>query len=658
MAVFLERGRHGGWFEPPAATGNVFTDIGPDSYAASFIEHLAGDRITSGCGQNRFCPDRTVTRDQMAVFLLRSKYGSSYTPPAPSGVFNDVPVEYWAAGWIEQLAVEGITGGCGNNNFCPNDSVTRDQMAVFLVRTFELEVDNTAVLTELGLAKSSLDQAFLLNTLEYTANVGYLASQVSVIATSHPEALNIQVNGVWTVSGVPSEPVKLNEGDNQITVTVHGRSGATRDYTISVTRQSASEFAQLAYVKGENTSSHELLGSSVAIDHDTLAVGAPFSNSSGAVLVFVRNEDGVWSQQGYLQASNGALDDRFGTSVSISGDRIAVGAPRVDVAGSNSGAAYLFVRDDSGVWQEEQFIRSGKYLNNQDDYFGHSVSLDSDTLVVGAPYDDGLGTDAGLVYIFHRDVAGFWQQKTAVGAHIGSGGNNLGFSVSLSGDTLAVGVPGDDSNATGINGDKYDESLANSGAVYLYSRTDGVWNGFVSGYIKPSFQLPSSRFGYSVSLSGSQLAVGAPYSFSQSGAALVFENTGGVWSQSAFLTASNPDEFDNFGISVSVDDGNVVIGAAGEDSSAVGVSGDQSNGWAVNSGAVYVFLRSDIGEWNQSKYLKASNTDSNDNFGSSVALSFDTIAVGAINEDSSASGINDTNSDNNARDAGAVYVFR
>jgi hypothetical protein len=161
-----------------------------------------------------------------------------------------------------------------------------------------------------------------------------------------------------------------------------------------------------------------------------------------------------------------------------------------------------------------------------------------------------------------------------------------------------------------------------------------------------------------VSLSGSQLAVGAPYSFSQSGAALVFENTGGVWSQSAFLTASNPDEFDNFGISVSVDDGNVVIGAAGEDSSAVGVSGDQSNGWAVNSGAVYVFLRSDIGEWNQSKYLKASNTDSNDNFGSSVALSFDTIAVGAINEDSSASGINDTNSDNNARDAGAVYVFR
>jgi hypothetical protein len=341
MAVFLERGRHGGWFEPPAATGNVFTDIGPDSYAASFIEHLAGDRITSGCGQNRFCPDRTVTRDQMAVFLLRSKYGSSYTPPAPSGVFNDVPVEYWAAGWIEQLAVEGITGGCGNNNFCPNDSVTRDQMAVFLVRTFELEVDNTAVLTELGLAKSSLDQAFLLNTLEYTANVGYLASQVSVIATSHPEALNIQVNGVWTVSGVPSEPVKLNEGDNQITVTVHGRSGATRDYTISVTRQSASEFAQLAYVKGENTSSHELLGSSVAIDHDTLAVGAPFSNSSGAVLVFVRNEDGVWSQQGYLQASNGALDDRFGTSVSISGDRIAVGAPRVDVAGSNSGAVTI-----------------------------------------------------------------------------------------------------------------------------------------------------------------------------------------------------------------------------------------------------------------------------------------------------------------------------
>jgi hypothetical protein len=74
----------------------------------------------------------------MAVFLLRSKHTSSYTPPAATGVFADVNSGYWAAAWIEQLAEEGITSGCGSGNYCPTTVVTRDQMAVFLVRTFGL----------------------------------------------------------------------------------------------------------------------------------------------------------------------------------------------------------------------------------------------------------------------------------------------------------------------------------------------------------------------------------------------------------------------------------------------------------------------------------------------------------------------------------------
>jgi len=138
MAVFLERGMNGSGFSPPAASGNVFLDVGVEDFAASFIEQLASDGITAGCGGNNYCPDTEVTRDQMAVFLLRAKYGSSYSPPAATGVFGDVPLNYWAVHWIEQLAAEGITAGCGGGNYCPEGPVTRDQMAVFLVRTFGL----------------------------------------------------------------------------------------------------------------------------------------------------------------------------------------------------------------------------------------------------------------------------------------------------------------------------------------------------------------------------------------------------------------------------------------------------------------------------------------------------------------------------------------
>ena len=138
MAVFLERGMHGSDYNPGAGVGNIFLDVPSSYWAGGWIELLSGDGITTGCGINIYCPEDAVTREQMAVFLLRAKYGQDYAPPTPTGVFNDVVLSHWAAGWIEQLAAEGITLGCGNNNYCPKDSVTRAQMAVFLVRTFGL----------------------------------------------------------------------------------------------------------------------------------------------------------------------------------------------------------------------------------------------------------------------------------------------------------------------------------------------------------------------------------------------------------------------------------------------------------------------------------------------------------------------------------------
>jgi hypothetical protein len=139
MAVFLLRGIHGSGYTPPPPTGTMFLDVPISHPFAAWIEQLANEGITGGCGSGNYCPSNSVTRAQMAIFLLRSKYGSGYTPPPATGtMFADVPANAFAAAWIEQLANEGITGGCGGGNFCPNSAVTRAQMAIFLVRTFDL----------------------------------------------------------------------------------------------------------------------------------------------------------------------------------------------------------------------------------------------------------------------------------------------------------------------------------------------------------------------------------------------------------------------------------------------------------------------------------------------------------------------------------------
>jgi PKD repeat protein len=142
MAVFLIRAKRGASFVPPQAVG-LFADVAASYWAAPQIEQLYTDGVTTGCAGSplRFCPDSLVTRAEMAVFLLRAKYGAGYTPPPATGTrFTDVPASFWAAAWIEQLADENITTGCGSGSFCPDAQVRRDEMAAFLVRTFGLSL--------------------------------------------------------------------------------------------------------------------------------------------------------------------------------------------------------------------------------------------------------------------------------------------------------------------------------------------------------------------------------------------------------------------------------------------------------------------------------------------------------------------------------------
>jgi hypothetical protein len=143
MAVFLLLAEHGSAYIPPPATGTVFADVPASNGFAKWIEQLAAEGITGGCGGGNYCPNSSITRQQMAVFLLVAEHGTGFNPPPATGMFADVPPSSGFAKWVERLAVEGVTSGCGSGNFCPNDPVSRGQMAVFLSVAFGISLYGT-----------------------------------------------------------------------------------------------------------------------------------------------------------------------------------------------------------------------------------------------------------------------------------------------------------------------------------------------------------------------------------------------------------------------------------------------------------------------------------------------------------------------------------
>lgn len=339
-------------------------------------------------------------------------------------------------------------------------------------------------------------------------------------------------------------------------------------------------------------------------------------------------------------------------------------------------------RQDSSGLEQRTYIKSP--ATGDDDRFGHSIAMSGNTLVITATYEDSAATgidgdptddsalNAGAAYVFVRDNTNSWSQQSYLKTFNTDVGDNLGFSVALSGNTLAIGTFREDSAAVGIDGDGTDNSAADSGAVYIFTRDNtDAWS--QEAYIKASNTDQSDAFGVSVSLSGDTLAVGAIRESSSAsgvngdqtdnsmlfaGAVYIFQRDAiGTWTQQAYLKASNPDVDDQFGYSVSLSDDTLAVGAYHERSNATGIDGDQTDNSLNTAGAVYIFERDETETWSQSSYLKASNTGSQDSFGWSVALSGSTLAVSAPYEDSAATGIDGDQADNSSSNAGAVYVF-
>ena len=362
-------------------------------------------------------------------------------------------------------------------------------------------------------------------------------------------------------------------------------------------------------------------GISVSVSGDTIVVGALWDddngNQSGSAYVFERPVGG-WSgtlnQEAKLLAADGAADDSFGGSVSIFGDTVVIGAGGDKYNGTWSGSAYLFQDSGSG-WTEIAKLRAG--AGAAGDRFGQSVSISGDTVVVGAYFDrNDNGSSSGSAYVFQHSGSG-WTEIAKLLAADGTTGDEFGRSVSVSGDTIVVGVHGDDDNDT------------DCGSAYVFQRSGSSWVQVAK--LLASDSTPYARFGYSVAISGDTVVVGALYDNDNgwcSGSAYVFEKPVGGWSgtlrEDAKLLASDGAAEDWFGYSVSVAGDAVVVGA---------YRNDDDGAW---SGSAYVFERPERG-WSgtlsEDAKLLASDGASRDQFGQSVSISGDIVVVGADSDD-------------------------
>ena len=436
--------------------------------------------------------------------------------------------------------------------------------------------------------------------------------------------------------------------------------------------------------------------------------------NSGAVYVYVRSSDD-WTQQAYIKASNTGQSDMFGLSLALSGDgnTLAVAAPweasgatgvngdQDDNSIPQAGAVYVFTRAGD-TWTQQAYVkasntgRKGEGDDVEGDQFGFSVALSADgnTLAAGSVSEDsssmgvnGVQTDdsasgAGAVYVFTK-TGDQWAQQAYVKSGNHGGGDLFGYGVGLSadGNTMAVAGYDEDGSGKGVN-QPNDNDLPGTGAIYAFERTGDTWT--QTGYFKGSRSQRNDALGYAVAISadGNTIAAGAGdeaclnggvnpsgcdvetfpehLAAGSAGAAYVWVRSGDTWTEQAFVKASNPDLEDWFGarLALSGDGSRLVVGAPMEDSSTRSLNGREDDNSALEAGAAYLFERTGT-IWSQHSYVKASNADAFDEFGTSVAISGDgrTVVVGARMESGAATGVNGNQNDNDAGQSGAAYVF-
>jgi hypothetical protein len=368
-------------------------------------------------------------------------------------------------------------------------------------------------------------------------------------------------------------------------------------------------------------------GYSVAINYDLAVIGAKLDDdgatSAGAVYIFQRTGLETWTEITKLTADDPEAHAQFGQSVAVDGDTVVVGAWIDDANGINSGAAYVFQRDHGGADSWGQVAKLTGSGTTGSDKFGWSVGIDGDTVVVGAIGDDPLANASGAAYVFQRDQGGEdnWGEVAQLVAADGAAIDILGFSVGIDDDTIVVGAYLADAPAV------------NSGAAYVFQRDVGGadnW-GQVKKLVADDGQA-ADQFGYSVAVDGDRIAVGSRLEdfdnvlfVSNAGSVYVFErDSGGAdnWGQTAKIYSDDVDPGDRLGSSVALQDDIILSGAELDDET------------GTDAGAAYLFQLDDMDNWFQARKLVDPQGITNDKMGVSVALDGPHALVGSFVGDS------------------------
>lgn len=448
-----------------------------------------------------------------------------------------------------------------------------------------------------------------------------------------------------------------------------------------------SPLVQHAFLKAHNADANDQFGAALAFDGGVLAVGAPFEDGDGTsptnnsepqsgVVHLYRRVGLGWQPLGSVKAPQPQAGAQFGAAVALDGATLVVGAPGDDVAGIDSGAAYVY-RFNGFSWLFDGQLQPTH--PGAEDAFGAAVAIDADRILVGAPFEDSHAAssagaenatpDAGAAYLFTRTL-GAWQQSAFLKASNAEANDIFGSAVDISGPRLVVGAPHEDGKLGGTNVNQLNNMMFAAGAAYAFELQPWGWT--QTAYVKPVNPMFSGRFGTSVALDGDRLAVSAPYESSRatgiggnpfdtsapsSGAVYLFRDSTALgWLATDYVKATNTQPNDRFGAALALHDGVLLVGAPEESSNATGMGGNIFNNAKPDAGAVYR-LELEVSTWSHTHYIKASNTDVSDAFGTALAVDGGVLVVGAPEEDSSGEGVNAPQENDQRSNAGAVYAF-
>ncbi|MEO0594000.1 MAG: FG-GAP repeat protein [Myxococcota bacterium] len=546
---------------------------------------------------------------------------------------------------------------CGD---CPANSSDDGSACVCNPGYYEVENGCEPMLTEIGLSAGSLNPRFSPEATVYRVELPTVGVSEFSLTPFVSSGVVPSINGSIVTPSTASPPTSLRLGLNTFDIGV-SISSFVQSYRVDVVRD------PITYVKATNPDEDDRFGSAIAISGDTLVVGAPNESAdgsgqndnsiSGAGAVYVyRLMNDTWTFEAYLKPELPGGEDNFGWSVALEGDTLVVGAPGEDsdAAGvdgdqtnsdsARSGAAYVY--DRSGAeWSQTAFLKAGSPDSGDD--FGTAVAYSGDRIVVGAPDEgsasnvvggdatDNTANEVGAAYIFVR-LGNGWLQEEYLKASNAEDRDHFGESVAIFGTTVVVGASDEDSNSTVVNGLDGNDTQGNSefGAAYVFERISNVWN--QTAYLKPSDNSSSIRFGKSVCTADGVIAVGASGKSSSSGGFNLFARRGSTWAESLASEGSSFGRSFFQGDSIACAPDRVVISSR-------------------QDGPKVFELRA--GQWMELSVPLPAVTEDVDIAGAAVAIDDDRAVAGAPQEQSGSPFDSRNPNDNSRPSAGAVYVY-